>query len=79
LGHLKDNIVNLNYQQLVAPNQTIVIYMGLTGLDNICASFIQYGAKFFLHHGALSQGFQGKRGGHRRQHRPVALNVRHEK
>jgi uroporphyrin-III C-methyltransferase/precorrin-2 dehydrogenase/sirohydrochlorin ferrochelatase len=55
-GHLKDNIVNLNYQQLVAPNQTIVIYMGLTGLDNICASFIQYGASPKLPIALIQQG-----------------------
>jgi len=55
-GHLKDNTVNLNYQQLVAPNQTIVIYMGLTGLENICQSFILHGASPELPIALIQQG-----------------------
>lgn len=42
-GHLKDGSINLNWRQLAAPNQTIVIYMGLVGLDKICASLIAHG------------------------------------
>ena len=42
-GHLKDGSINLNWQQLTAPNQTIVIYMGLVGLEKICAKFIEHG------------------------------------
>lgn len=42
-GHLKDGNINLNWQQLAAPNQTIVIYMGLVGLETICQSLIQHG------------------------------------
>ena len=34
-GHLKDHTVDLNWQALAQPNQTIVIYMGITGLDTI--------------------------------------------
>ncbi len=34
-GHLKDHSVDLNWQALAQPNQTIVIYMGITGLDTI--------------------------------------------
>ncbi len=36
-GHLKDHTVDLNWQALAQPNQTIVIYMGITGLDTISA------------------------------------------
>ena len=43
-GHLKDGSINLNWQQLAAPNQTIVIYMGLAGLEKICASLIENGS-----------------------------------
>lgn len=32
-GHLKDDSVNLNWTQLAVPNQTVVIYMGLIGLE----------------------------------------------
>lgn len=42
-GHLKDGSVDLNWEQLAAPNQTIVFYMGLAGLEKICQSLIEYG------------------------------------
>ncbi|MGQ8364999.1 siroheme synthase CysG [Glaciecola sp. 1036] len=42
-GHLKDNSINLNWQALAQPNQTIVFYMGLTGLPIICKSLIEHG------------------------------------
>jgi uroporphyrin-III C-methyltransferase/precorrin-2 dehydrogenase/sirohydrochlorin ferrochelatase len=43
-GHLKNNSINLNWTQLAAPNQTIVIYMGLMGLEKICQSLIAHGS-----------------------------------
>lgn len=43
-GHLKDGSIDLNWQQLSAPNQTIVFYMGLSGLSKICQSLIDYGS-----------------------------------
>lgn len=42
-GHLKDGSINLNWQQLAAPNQTVVIYMGLLGLEKICEQLIKQG------------------------------------
>jgi uroporphyrin-III C-methyltransferase/precorrin-2 dehydrogenase/sirohydrochlorin ferrochelatase len=42
-GHLKDGSVNLNWKQLAAPNQTVVIYMGLVGLQSICEALIEHG------------------------------------
>lgn len=42
-GHLKDGTINLNWPQLAAPNQTVVIYMGLQGLPVICAQLIAHG------------------------------------
>ncbi|MGZ4960158.1 MAG: siroheme synthase CysG [Methylomonas sp.] len=42
-GHLKDGTINLNWQQLAAPNQTVVIYMGLVGLEEICQQLIAHG------------------------------------
>jgi uroporphyrin-III C-methyltransferase/precorrin-2 dehydrogenase/sirohydrochlorin ferrochelatase len=41
-GHLKDNTVNLDWDQLANPNQTIVIYMGLIGLPKICEKLIEH-------------------------------------
>lgn len=55
-GHLKDNTINLNWQQLVTPKQTIVIYMGLVGLKLICTSLIQYGAPADLPIALIQQG-----------------------
>ena len=42
-GHLKDGSINLNWPQLAAPNQTLVIYMGLVGLAEICRQLIAHG------------------------------------
>ena len=42
-GHLKDGSINLNWKQLAAPNQTIVIYMGLVGFEKICEALIEHG------------------------------------
>lgn len=42
-GHLKEGSTELNWQQLSAPFQTVVFYMGLSGLENICQSLIANG------------------------------------
>jgi len=42
-GHLKDGSINLDWQHLARPNQTVVIYMGLAGLATICQSLMEYG------------------------------------
>ena len=44
-GHLKDGSINLDWKQLATPNQTIVIYMGLVGLENICQTLIDHGLR----------------------------------
>ena len=36
-GHLKDHTVDLDWPALARPGQTVVIYMGITGLDTISA------------------------------------------
>lgn len=55
-GHLKDNSINLNWTQLAAPNQTIVIYMGLMGLEKICQSLIAHGSPKDLPIALIQQG-----------------------
>ncbi|MFZ2403852.1 MAG: siroheme synthase CysG [Methylobacter sp.] len=55
-GHLKDNSINLNWTQLAAPNQTIVIYMGLVGLEKICRSLIAHGSPKDLPAAIVQQG-----------------------
>lgn len=42
-GHLKDGTVNLDWQLLARPQQTVVIYMGLIGLPIICRELIRHG------------------------------------
>lgn len=42
-GHLKDGTVNLNWKALAQPNQTVVFYMGLHGVPDICHGLIQNG------------------------------------
>lgn len=42
-GHLKDGSVNLDWQALARPHQTVVVYMGLVGLPEICRNLIKHG------------------------------------
>lgn len=42
-GHLKDGSSDLDWAQLVAPGQTVVYYMGLVSLPQICTQLIAYG------------------------------------
>lgn len=43
-GHLKDGSANLDWAALVRPRQTVVIYMGLNALGEICRQLIEHGA-----------------------------------
>lgn len=42
-GHLKDNTMDLPWQELVHTQQTVVFYMGLQGLAIICREMIAHG------------------------------------
>jgi uroporphyrin-III C-methyltransferase/precorrin-2 dehydrogenase/sirohydrochlorin ferrochelatase len=42
-GHLKNGSMNLDWDALARPNQTVVIYMGLLGLPTLCAQLIVHG------------------------------------
>lgn len=42
-GHLKDGSTDLPWTDLVAPGQTLVFYMGLVGLPQICQALIEHG------------------------------------
>ncbi|MBD9483862.1 uroporphyrinogen-III C-methyltransferase [Pseudomonas sp. PDM14] len=42
-GHLKDGSSDLPWQELSAPGQTLVFYMGLVGLPAICTQLIAHG------------------------------------
>ncbi len=43
-GHEKDGELNLNWDSLIQPRQTVVIYMGLTSLGTITDGFLSHGA-----------------------------------
>ena len=42
-GHLKDGSMNLDWDALARPNQTVVVYMGLHGLEMLCAKLVAHG------------------------------------
>ena len=42
-GHLKDGSMDLNWDALIQPRQTIVVYMGTHGLDLLCKELIKRG------------------------------------
>ena len=42
-GHLKDGSVDLNWPALAQPNQTIVFYMGLHGVKQLCKQLVGHG------------------------------------
>jgi uroporphyrin-III C-methyltransferase/precorrin-2 dehydrogenase/sirohydrochlorin ferrochelatase len=42
-GHLRDGTCDLDWPALVRPRQTVVIYMGLSGLASICSQLIAHG------------------------------------
>ena len=35
--------MNLDWEQLARPRQTVVVYMGLQGLETLCAKLIEHG------------------------------------
>jgi uroporphyrin-III C-methyltransferase/precorrin-2 dehydrogenase/sirohydrochlorin ferrochelatase len=55
-GHLKDGTINLNWRQLAVPNQTIVIYMGLVGFEQICQALMAHGSPANLPVAIIEQG-----------------------
>lgn len=57
-GHLRNGEINLNWHELVSPQLTVVVYMGLTGLENICASMIRHGRDSQTPAALVQQGTQ---------------------
>ena len=42
-GHLRDGSVDLDWEQLARPKQTVVVYMGLVGLRTVCRQLAAHG------------------------------------
>jgi uroporphyrin-III C-methyltransferase/precorrin-2 dehydrogenase/sirohydrochlorin ferrochelatase len=55
-GHLKDGTINLNWTQLAQPNQTVVFYMGLKGLDVIARELQGHGVPADMPAALVQQG-----------------------
>lgn len=55
-GHLKDGRINLDWDVLAKPQQTIVVYMGLIGLPVICEELIKRGLPEDLPAAMIEQG-----------------------
>ena len=55
-GHLKDGTINLNWQQLAQPHQTLVFYMGLHGLPVICERLMAHGVPGGMPAALVQQG-----------------------
>ena len=64
-GHLKakdgqSHTVELDWPALARPNQTVVIYMGLIGLEQICAQLIKHGLDASTPAAVVQQGTTAK-------------------
>jgi len=55
-GHLKDGTLDLDWTAMARPNQTVVIYMGLVGLAEICEKLIQHGVSANMPVAVVQQG-----------------------
>ncbi|OUS26031.1 uroporphyrinogen-III C-methyltransferase [Gammaproteobacteria bacterium 45_16_T64] len=55
-GHLKDGTSDLDWEVLAKGNQTLVFYMGLVGLPNICSSLIDHGMAAEMPIALIQQG-----------------------
>jgi uroporphyrin-III C-methyltransferase/precorrin-2 dehydrogenase/sirohydrochlorin ferrochelatase len=53
---MKDERLTLEWDSLAKPNQTIVIYMGLLALSQICEQLIKHGASKGLSIAVVEQG-----------------------
>lgn len=55
-GHLKEGSPELPWRELVYENQTLVLYMGLVGLEKICAQLIAHGQRVNMPVALISKG-----------------------
>ena len=59
-GHLKDGSMNLNWQTLVQPQQTLAVYMGTHSLDILSHKLIKHGMKKSMPAAIIQQGTTGE-------------------
>ncbi len=55
-GHLKDGTMDLDWDALACPRQTIVVYMGLQGLATLCRELVAHGLRATTPAAIVQQG-----------------------
>jgi uroporphyrin-III C-methyltransferase/precorrin-2 dehydrogenase/sirohydrochlorin ferrochelatase len=55
-GQLKEGELDLNWQALVQPRQTVVVYMGLAGLDILSQQLQKHGMRADMPAALVQQG-----------------------
>ncbi|NOT64792.1 MAG: uroporphyrinogen-III C-methyltransferase [Methylotenera sp.] len=55
-GHLKEGSIDLDWVAMSRPRQTVVIYMGLVGLEKICEQLIAHGVSPNMPAAVVQQG-----------------------
>ena len=55
-GHLKEGTVDLDWVAMSRPRQTVVIYMGLVGMEKICEKLIAHGVSPDMPAAVVQQG-----------------------
>jgi uroporphyrin-III C-methyltransferase/precorrin-2 dehydrogenase/sirohydrochlorin ferrochelatase/uroporphyrin-III C-methyltransferase len=55
-GHLQNDVVNLDWPELAKPDQTLVIYMGLRGLEQVGRKLVEHGMDPAMPAALISRG-----------------------
>jgi uroporphyrin-III C-methyltransferase/precorrin-2 dehydrogenase/sirohydrochlorin ferrochelatase len=55
-GHLKDGTIDLDWEKLAQPKQTVVFYMGLTGIEVISRELMNHGMPADMPAALIEQG-----------------------
>lgn len=55
-GHLKNGNIEMNWDALIRPQQTIAVYMGISGLDVLCKKLMEYGMSVTMPAALIQQG-----------------------
>lgn len=55
-GHLKEGVLDLDWIAMSRPRQTVVIYMGLVGMEKICEQLIAHGVSQDMPAAVVQQG-----------------------
>ena len=59
-GHLKDGSLDLNWDALIQPGQTLAIYMGMKGIDILSSELIRHGMSAEMPAAIIQQGTRPK-------------------